>query len=261
MNKTTKLMKTISIVFWLMVFFIMGPVAAQTGWNLKLSPQADLTKNQIEKAIGSVEETLNFNDELGAMGLDTIMKKVDTARFFRTPAGLYSIVVVENSRPAIGALYGWCDVFVFERKDKIWKLSDFRLRAGAGGMYGSSGHFEKLLHVGNNAAAVVLTGGYTHMGTYTHDDIVAIENGKLYPLTSISTHHSFGDYQLGQSDDDYRECENTCYSFIPSGKENFDLQIIRYDCLGEKKPREVGRTLIPYLNNSYKIPKNFILDR
>lgn len=229
---------------------------AYKGWNLKLINQTGLDKATINNFIKPIYDTVKTSPVINKKKSGKSQRIINNPRFFQTPGGVYAVVVVENPRQEQGILsYGWCDAFVFEQKGEQWLMTDFKLHAGGGGMYGNSGSFKKLLQAGNNVVALVIAGGQMHMGDLVEqDDIIAIEAGKLYDLTSIVVHHSYGDF--GSHDEkSVKICNDRNYWFIKSEKANYDLKIIRSSCLTSKKGKEKNSVVIPWINKKYSPPE------
>lgn len=231
---------------------------AENGWNLKLVPQTDLSPEFIHGIIIPIYKKQG-NEPAIDKSTDTARRDINEPRFFQTPTGVYAVVVAQNEMPYGVAYNGWCDVFVFERKGKEWHMTDYKLHAGGGGMYGNPGAFNKLVRAGNNVTGLALQGGQMHMGDLVStDDVLAIENGKLYYLFSIVTHHDYGDFESSDSKS-VKICDDYTYRFISSDKKNYDLQIVHTSCLGGKN-RELGRTLLSFTQDKeerYKIPEKF----
>lgn len=139
-------------------------------------------------------------------------------------------------------------------------MTDFKLQAGGGGMYGNAGGFKNLLQAGKNVVALAIAGGQMHMGDFVEqDDLIAIEAGKLYNLTSIVTLRRYGEFGS-----DYEKNAKICnlrdYSFIKSAKKNYDLQIILSSCLIPDQIKEIRRAVIPWFNQKYNLPKALVYE-
>lgn len=227
---------------------------AEKGWNLKLIDQPGLDKATVNNFIKPVYDTVKTD---AAVNKKSAQRIVNDPRFFQTPGGVYAVVVVENPGREQGILsYGWCDVFVFEQKDQQWQMTDFKLHAGGGGMYGNSGGFKKLLQAGTNVVALVIAGGQMHMGDLVEqDDIIAMEAGKLYNLTSVVVHHSYGDFGSSHDEKSLKICNERNYLFIKSEKKNYDLKIIRSSCLVSKKEKKTDSVIIPWIDRNYSFPE------
>lgn len=246
------------VLFLLLCCFAVGAGAQQpvkpggsAGWDLNLPAPSDFTFRDVVRDTRPVYDTIT-NDPMTDAVEDTVTRSFESLVFFRTDQDTYAIAVCENRAPFYGVSTGWCDVFVFVKEGRKWRMTDFRLQAGGGGMYGNPGQFKALLRVGEQSAGIVLSGGQTHMGSLFHEDILALRNGRLKQLVSIYTYHDYGD----GTGDDFRNsvCEENEYYFQPNGKRMYDLKMIRYDCLHKKtKVREVT---LPFVEG-YKIPADF----
>lgn len=227
---------------------------ATNGWNFKPIVEPGLDKITIKKFLKPIYDTIKTNPS-------KLQITVNDPRFFQTPSGVYAVIIIENASPEEGvASVGWCDAFVFEQKDKRWLMTDFKLHAGGGGMYGNAGGFKNLLQAGKNVVALAIAGGQMHMGDFVEqDDLIAIEAGKLYNLTSIVTLHRYGefgsDYEKNAKICNYRD-----YSFIKSAKKNYDLQIILSSCLIPGQIKEIRRAVIPWFNQKYNLPKALVYE-
>lgn len=185
---------------------------------------------------------------------DTMTRDDVKLMYFKDQSGEYYLYVVENRGPMYGVSVGWCDVFIFKKLEGRWKLNDFRLQAGGGGMYGNPGSFEKLEQIGEENKAIVLSGGQSHMGNNYNLTMIELANGKLGKTFGFPT---LSDYGEGAGDD-YKltVCDENRYSFrkVP-GRKNYELILERFNCLDEKSIK-VDSVVIPY-QNGYKIPKRF----
>lgn len=230
---------------------------AQNGWNLKLIDQPGLTLREVSRRLKPVYDTVG-NEPQTENSADTIERTITGLHFYQAPTGIYAVAVVASQGPGYGVSVGWCDLFVFAKRQDKWVMTDVSLEAGGGGMYGYSGQFEQLIQVGVNTVGVVISGGQTHMGALFHNDIIAITEGQLKHLVSVHTHSSYGDLE-GKSDG-YKKCLNNNYRFLKSEKDLYDLQIIRTDCLDGKKEKQLEKVIIPATKGTYKIPAAFIFE-
>lgn len=226
-------------------------------WNLNLARQAGLTSDDIEDFLQSVYDTVS-SEPYTDKATRTVQRATGKPQFFQTPAGVYGIVVVENRITMFAGSTGWCDAFVFQQTASEWVMTDFKLRAGGGGMYGNSGEFKNLLQAGDHVTGLVITGGQMHMGVLLmFDDILAIENGRLYHMAHITTHHRQGEFGSDHAHAP-KMCDKNSYKFIPSDKQHYDLQIIRSSCLPAISGREMGKVIIPCVNKKYALPAAFL---
>lgn len=217
--------------------------------NLKIGAQPDFSLAQAEQLTQHLYDTMR-NEPMTEEAGDTMSRSFGALRFFKSGSALYAVAVCENRGPFYGVSTGWCDVFAFTKKGGEWVMTDYMLHAGGGGMYGSPGSMKDLLRVGSEAVGIVLRGGQTHMGTYFYEDIIALENGKLRRLVSVTTEHSY-------EGDHLNICERNEYSFRQNGKAMYDLMIIRYDC--KKGDRKKDEALVPYEGkDGYRIPDRFV---
>jgi len=244
------------IVITAVVFAPLFSTAAQgkNGWNLKLTNQPGLTKAMVQSRIQPFYDERDVDNNLDGIEERPIKRNINSPHFFQTPKGVYAIVVVQNIARQEPRISGWCDVFLFGRKNSKWLLTGRKLMAGGGGTNGYAGEFKELLRTGQNSVGVVIKGGGSIMGhALASDDIIKIENGKLLPgsLVSISTYIDNG------GDDANPRCEKNTYKFIPSQKKNYDLHLITTDCTDTKKHRKTASVTVVYINGRYKIPDNF----
>lgn len=185
---------------------------------------------------------------------DTITRDDASLKYFKDHSGQYYVYVVENRGPMYGVSTGWCDVFIFKRSDGLWKLNDFRLQAGGGGMYGNPGSFEKLEQIGADSKAIVISGGQTHMGNNFNLTMIELTQGKLGTSFSFPTRSDYGE----GAGDDYKlkVCDENQYHFrkMP-GKKYFELILERFNCLNDQSVK-VDSVVIPY-RNGYAIPERF----
>lgn len=220
--------------------------------NLKIPAQADFGLKDVAKLTRHIYDTLS-NEPQTSDAADTVKRSFTTLKFVKAGNALFAFAICENTGPGYGVSVGWCDVFAFTKSNNKWIMTDYLLQAGGGGMYGYSGSFDTLLRVGKEALGIVLDGGQTHMGTHFFKDIIALQNGKLSPLVSVTTYH---DYASG-AQDVLTVCQQNKYSFEKNGREMYDLKIVQYDCRkGEQKKATV---VIPY-KEGYTIPDKFIFE-
>lgn len=229
---------------------------AEKGWNLKLTEQPGLSRKDIQQQLRPVYDTASRLADDGEP-VDELERTINTPKFFETPDGIYAVVVVQNSCGECGiAFVGWCDVFVFQQKGRQWMMTDLKLRAGGGGMYGNAGSADKpLLRAGASMVALVITGGQYHMGDmYSFDNVLAIERGRLSDLVSVTTHYD----NEGSGRSSGLSCRENSYRFLSSDKQHYDLQVILVNCLG--KGKETARIVIPYTGKGYKIPDEYVFE-
>ena len=185
---------------------------------------------------------------------DTITRDDAQLVYYKDQSGQYYVYVVENRGPMYGVSVGWCDLFIFKKLDGRWKLNDFRLQAGGGGMYGNPGNFEKLEQIGEENKAIVLSGGQTHMGNNFNLTMIELTNGKLGGTFGFPTLHDYGE----GAGDDYKltVCDENRYFFrkVP-GRKNYDLVLERFNCLDDTSIK-VDSVVIPY-KKGYEIPERF----
>lgn len=225
---------------------LISSTRAVDNWNLNVAPPADFTEAQVLRLAKPVYDTVSMASPIGSDN-DRMERHLDTMRFFKDDKTLYCLAVFATQGPEYGASTGWCDVLVFSKTADKWKLQTFLLNAGGGGMYGYSGHFAKLLRIGDEHLAIVLKGGLTHMGeNRSWADLVALHQGKLTPLTHIDTDF---EYDNGSGEDHIR-CYETRFRFEKNGKRVYDLLLEHYNC-NSKAP--LKKFVIPY-NNGYKVP-------
>ena len=168
--------------------------------------------------------------------------------------GGYMFCVVENRGPFAGVATGWCDVFIFRKKEDKWVINDFMLQANTGGMYGNPGNYDTLIDVGSDTKGIVISGGQTHMGHLFYDDILFVKEGKLNGEVTISTSAVGGTWD--DQTESYSHCEENKYTFLKSDKEMYDLQIVDHNC-GTGSTTAPQKVIIPY-NGGYKIPDAFV---
>jgi hypothetical protein len=222
--------------------------AAKYHWTPEV---ADFTLEDAERMTKSIYDTVKVEKQ--AEMEDSTEREFSNVVFFSQDDVLHAIVVVENRGPMCGACVGWCDVLAFVKKNNKWILSDFMLQAGGGGMYGNPGELQRLEQIGNQTVGIILQGGQEHMGGNYHEDVIAIHEGKLESVVNISIHH---DYGTGAGDDfKTTVCDENKFKFIPNGRAWFDLEITRYNCLGEDN-KKVKTQTIPF-RNGYEIPAAF----
>ena len=216
---------------------------------------ADFTLAAAERLTQSIYDTVTVEKQ-GDMEGDTVGREFSDVVFFSADEVLHALVVVENRGPFYGVSVGWCDVFAFVKGKDGWKLSDFMLNAGGGGMYGNPGEFQRLELIGNQTVGVILRGGQEHMGGNYHENVIGLNQGKLRRITTIDTHHDYG----SGAGDEFKTtvCDENEFKFIPNGRAMYDLKIIRLNCL-EDKNKKVKEIVIPYLNG-YKIPDAFLFE-
>lgn len=221
-------------------------------WKPKVT---DFTLEDAERLTKSIYDTVTVEKQ-GEMEGDTVTREFSNVEFFTADSVLHAVVVVENREPFYGVSVGWCDVFAFVKEKSEWKLSDFMLNAGGGGMYGNPGEFQRLELIGNQTVGIILRGGQEHMGGNYQENVIGLSHGKLKPITTIDTRHDYGD-GVG---DDFKTvvCDENQFKFIPNGRAMYDLKITRFNCLDEKN-KKVKEIVIPYAN-SYKIPNAFMFE-
>lgn len=185
---------------------------------------------------------------------DTVTREDARLEYYEDHSGQYYVYVVENRGPMYGASVGWCDVFIFKRLNRVWKLNDLRFQAGGGGMYGNPGTFEKLEQIGAENKAIVISGGQSHMGNNFNITMIELSQGKLGSTFGFPTHHDYGE----GSGDEYKltSCDENEYRFkkVP-GRKYYDLVLERFNCLNESSIK-VDSVVIAY-QNGYKIPERF----
>lgn len=216
-------------------------------WTPKV---ADFTLDDAELLTKSIYDTVSVELQ-GDMAGDSVIRDFSDLVFFSADDVLHAVVVVENRGPFYGVSVGWCDVFAFIKENSEWKLTDFMLGAGGGGMYGNSGEFRRLELVGNQTVGIILSGGQEHMGGNYHENVIGLNQGKLKRITTINTHH---DYSSGD-DSKNSVCDENKFQFLPNGREMYDLKITRFNCLDDKN-QKVREIVISY-RNGYKIPDAF----
>lgn len=204
--------------------------------------------------VKSIYDTVANQSETDAKE-DTVTREDAKLQYFADQSGQYYVYVVENRRPMYGTSVGWCDVFIFKRLNRVWKLNDFRLQAGGGGMYGNPGNFEKLEQIGEENKAIVISGGQSHMGNNFNVTMIELINGKLGRSFGFPTHHDYGE----NSGDEYKltVCDENEYHFkkVP-GRKYYDLVLERFNCLNEESSIKVDSVVIAY-QNGYRIPERF----
>lgn len=221
-------------------------------WTPKV---VDFTLDDAERLTKSIYDTLTVEKQ-GDMEGDTVGREFSDLVFFSADDVLHAVVVVENRGPFYGVSVGWCDVFSFVKEKNEWKLSDFMLNAGGGGMYGNPGEFRRLELIGNQTVGIILRGGQEHMGGNYHENVIGLNQGKLQRITTIDTHHDYGE-GVG---DDFKTvvCDENQFKFIPNGRAMYDLKITRFNCLNDKN-KKVKEIVLPY-HNTYKIPDVFLFE-
>lgn len=243
---------TIKILCSLVLFFSIT-VHGQNSWNLKLATQPDFTTAIAQSYIQPFYDERDMDSNLKDVEEKPVERDINNPRFFQTPAGIFAVVIVQNIAREDPAVSGWCDIFLFAKKNSQWYIAGRHLGAG-GGMYGHSGEFKKFDRIGKNMVGVVIKSGIYHMGqSFDVDEVIGIEGEKITKIVSIST--SINNSQAVATD--RAICAKNTYKFIPSQKKNYDLQIVMTSCAGTKKERETGRVIVPCLNKKYKIPDDF----
>lgn len=217
-------------------------------WSLKMSEQPDLTETDVLRLAKPVYDTISLLAEVGT-GEDSIVRSLETLRFFKDDKTLYALAVFTNQGPGYGAAVGWCDILIFSRKKDKWQLQTSLLNAGGGGMYGYSGRFNKLLRMGDAHLGIVLSGGLTHMGEeVSWDDVIAFHHDKLEPVIHINT-----SYDYNALDESSSKCYEIKYRFEKNGKPVYDLLLEKRPCNGKAAPLKVT---VPYAKG-YKLPEAF----
>lgn len=218
-------------------------------WSLNVPTQPDLTKAQVIRLAKAVYDTVSLEAAVG-VGTEKMNRELDTLRFFKDDKMLYCVAVFAIQGPQYGASVGWCDILLFAKSGDKWQLQTFLLNAGGGGMYGYSGHFSKLLRMGDEHVAIILEGGLTHMGdNVSWSDIVAFHQGKLQPLFHITTDYAYED----GSDSSHSRCFEIKFRFERNSKKVYDLLLEKYRC-DNKGP--VKKATVPYANG-YTLPEPF----
>lgn len=218
-------------------------------WSLKLPDQPDFTPDLVLQLAKPVYDTVSLKVEIGNEE-DSIVRTLDTLRFFKDDKTTYCIAVMANRGPEYGISTGWCDILLFSRQNNKWQLQDAMLNAGGGGRYGYPGSFVKLVRTGDAQMGVVLQGGLTHMGeSLLWADIIAFQDGKLKSLLHLPVSY---EYDNGSGETNIRCYENK-YRFEKNGKRVYDLILEKYDC-NSKTP--VKKVTIPY-TNEYTLPEAF----
>jgi hypothetical protein len=234
-------------------------VTADTSTVVKLvekRPSLDkdsLSQSDAEWLVKPVYDTVANSPQTDSPA-DTITRDDASLKYVEDQSGKYYVYVVENRGPMYGTSLGWCDVFIFKKENGKWRLNDFSLQAGAGGMYGNPGSLEKLIKIGDERLGIVISGGQAHMGNNYHVTVIEFGDGKLGNNFQLSTHHDYGE----GAGDDYKitVCdENEFYFKKGSNSKNYDLIIKRFNCV-EDPPKKVDSLVIPYLNG-YQIPERF----
>ena len=245
---------------WIFLFvagslLVCNTLWAQKGWNLKLPNQPDLTKAMAVSQIQPIYDERDADNNLEGIVEQPEKRNINNPRFFQTPTGIYAVVVVQNIAKEEPRISGWCDVFLFERKNANWLLTVRKFMVGGWGTNGHAGNFKELLRTGQNSVGVVIKGGGSFMGhALALDNIVTIENGKMSPTkATIATYVDNG------GDDANPWCKKNTYQFIPSQKKNYDLQITTTDCTKTEQPGKTDSVIVPCLNKQYTIPDNFRL--
>lgn len=229
---------------------LISSTRASDNWSLNVPAQPDFTKTQALRLSKAVYDTVSLVAQVGT-NEDTIVRTLDTLRFFKDDKTLYCVAVFSNQGPQYGASVGWCDILLFAKSGDTWQLTSFLLNAGGGGMYGYSGRFSKLLRMGDQHVAIVLSGGLTHMGeNVSWVDIVAFHQGKLAPVTHINTSY---EYDNGTGEKNIRCFENK-FRFEKNGKPVYDLLLEKSSCGSQKVP--VKKVTVPYAGG-YKVPGAF----
>ncbi|WP_133551342.1 hypothetical protein [Pedobacter duraquae] len=209
-----------------------------------------------EMLVQHIYDTVDNSPQTDSME-DTITRDDASLKYFKDHSGQYYVYVVENRGPMYGVSLGWCDLFIFKRLDGLWKLNDFRLQAGGGGMYGNPGSFEKFEQIGEESKAIVISGGQTHMGNNFNLTMVELTKGKLGTTFSFPTRSDYGE----GAGDDYKlkVCDENQYHFrkMP-GKKYFELILERFNCLNDNSVK-VDSVVIPY-RNGYAIPERFAFE-
>lgn len=224
----------------------------QDNWNLKLTKQDWISYKDIETFTSRKYENIP-NPSLTDNPADTMLRALQPLHFFKADNIEYSLAIVENNGPFYGASEGWCDLFLFRRTENgKWEFCDEMLETNGGGMYGNSGNFETMLRIGKHNAGIVLSGGQTHMGSFFYDDIIMVSNGKLTKLLTITTHHSYGNWEGNEG---YKVCEDIHYKFLKNENEMYDLHLILSDCLTKKQLKKVS---ISFKDGNYIIPDSFV---
>ncbi|NLR77453.1 hypothetical protein [Chitinophaga eiseniae] len=216
---------------------------ASDNWSLQVAPVPDFNADQVMHLSKAVYDTVSLLADVGDH--DSIVRSLDTLRFFKTDKKLYALAVFTNQGPQYGAATGWCDILLFSKNADKWRLQTFLLNAGGGGMYGYSGRFLKLLRTGDEQLGIVLEGGLTHMGeNVSWVDVVGLQRDQLSPLTHLVTSY---EYDNGS---DSRRCYDNKFRFEKNGRPGYDLIVETASSCGVA-PR---RYIIPY-SDGYKLPK------
>jgi hypothetical protein len=252
--KDTKKLKAEPVLQKMDTIAYSNPIVAKSVYHWQ--PEiGDFTIADVERLSKSIYDTVSLKTEFDNPD-DSISREFSDLVFFVQDSIPHAIAVVENRGPFYGVSVGWCDVFAFRKEHNKWKLIDFMLEAGGGGMYGSPGELGRLELIGNQTVGIVLKGGQEHMGGNYHEDILGLSQGKLDRITSITTHHDYG----SGAGDDFKTtvCDENEFKFVPNGRAMYDLKITRFNCLGEQN-KKVKEITIPY-QNGYKIPAFFVFE-
>lgn len=226
---------------------LLASTRAQDNWNLKLSSQPDFTLRDVQRLTKPVYDTLKTQP----VSADNMERSVKTLIFYKTDKDTFAIAVAENKdMTGCGICIGWCDVSAFQKINGRWQMTGFLSGAG-GGNLGNSGHFERLIRVGDDMLGIVVSGGLFHSGALIFDDIISCSGGKLTRLVSVFTSH---EYNGGT----YYTQEEVDYQFKKNGKPMYDLIIERYNTEGKTR-KKTDSVVLPY-KNGYELPERFKID-
>jgi hypothetical protein len=214
-----------------------------------------LTSKILDNLLKPVYDTMNMKP-LQEMDEEIQLSRSDIKRFI-IGKDKFAAIVVENQYPFAGASTGHCDLFIFQFAGEKWEVADFMLYAGNGGMYGNSGHLNKMLNIGKSAIGFSIKGGQTHMGTLYYDDLTIFSNKKLIKAGTITTEYSYGD--LEDPMDENRFCYEVKYSFIPSEKDIYDMVLTKNNCLPDDKNKRLDKITVPFdkKSHTYKLLASF----
>lgn len=223
--------------------------------NFAITVDTALTSKIVDNLLNPVYDTMNMKP-VQEMDEEIQLSRSDIKRFI-IGKDKFAAIVVENQYPFAGASTGHCDLFIFQFTGKKWEISDFMLYAGNGGMYGNSGHLNKMLNIGKSAIGFSIKGGQTHMGTLYYDDLIIFSNKKLIKAGTITTEYSYGDPEDPM--DNSRFCYEVKYSFIPSDKDIYDMTLTKNNCLPNDRNEILDKITVPFDKKSliYKLPASF----
>lgn len=222
---------------------------------LKALADTALSEKVIDALLKPIYDTMNLKP-IAEINEEITFSRSDVKRFILNDEK-FAALVVENQYPFAGASTGHCDLFIFQFSGNKWKISDFMLYAGSGGMYGNSGHLNKMLNVGKSAIGFSIAGGQTHMGTLYYDDLIFFYNKKLIKAGTIMTEYSYGD--LEDVKDESRFCNEIEYSFTASDRDIYDLTLIKSNCLINAGNKVLDKITVPFDTDAQKyiIPNTF----